>query len=466
MIGAGTAGIPCAISGAEAGARVAVVEKTAELGGTLHISAGQMSAAGSRVQRAREIEDSPQEHYDDVMCIGHGYADPELLEQAVTEAASTLDWLGELEFPFPEDMPIVYYGHDPYSRARTIWGVEMGVSILKTIQPRFEELVDAGSIELHLEHRLERLLLDGGRVIGVAGTASSGPFEFPAPHVVLTTGGYAASRALFTELHPNVHCLLGARESSTGDGIQAAREIGADLRGAEHHLPTPGCIELEPGSGKTDIWDAFANAAPQYRAIKEIHVNDRGERFLREDEPSADARERALAAQGGRAWIVFDEAMLDDDDPVIVGWTADMVRDEAVRGERVWRADTLEQLAEAAGMDAPGLLATTEAYNAGVRDGDDLLGRQQLDGQLATAPFYAIAIHAGTVVGFAGLTVDRELRVLDQAGSPIPGLYAAGEVIGVAALMGDGYGGGMCVTPALSFGRILGRRLAGLAVTS
>ena len=460
VVGAGTAGMPCAIAAAETGARVVVVEKTAELGGTLHLSAGQMSGAGTRIQRAQGIEDSPQDHYDDVMRIGHGHADPALVRQAVDEAAATLDWLEDLGFPFPDDMPIVYYGHDPYTRARTVWAAEMGVAVLKTIQPRFEELVEAGAIELHREHRLERLLVEDGRVVGVAGTASTGPFQLRARDVVMTTGGYAGNRALFTEFHPGVHCLLGARESSTGDGIQAAREIGADMRGAEHHLPTPGCVEIEPGSGSTDLWDAFANAMPQYRPIKEIHVNARGERFLAEDEPSADARERALAAEGGRAWIVLDEAMLDEDDPVIIGWSDEMVRDEAAEGKRVWRADTIEALAHAAGIDAAGLVATVEAYNAGVRAGSDPLGRRQLDGEIATAPFYAIATHAGTVIGFAGLTVDAELRVLYQAGSPIAGLYAAGEMLGAAATMGDGYCGGMSVTPALSFGRILGRRLA------
>ena len=177
VVGAGTAGIPCAIAAAESGARVAVVEKTSELGGTLHLSAGQMSGAGTRIQKEQGIEDSPQDHYDDIMRIGHGQADPALVRQAVDEAAFTLDWLEDLGFPFPNDMPIVYYGHDPYTRARTVWGAEMGVAVLKTIQPRFEELVEAGSIDLLMEHRLERLLIEDGRVVGIAGTASGGPFE-------------------------------------------------------------------------------------------------------------------------------------------------------------------------------------------------------------------------------------------------------------------------------------------------
>ena len=103
IVGAGTAGIPCAIAGAENGARdVVVLEKTAELGGTLHLSAGQMSGAGTRIQKAQGIEDSPQEHYVRTSCGSvNGFADPALVRQAVDEAAATLDWLQDLGFPFP-----------------------------------------------------------------------------------------------------------------------------------------------------------------------------------------------------------------------------------------------------------------------------------------------------------------------------------------------------------------------------
>lgn len=67
------------------------------------------------------------------------------------------------------------------------------------------------------------------------------------------------------------------------------------------------------------------------------------------------------------------------------------------------------------------------------------------------------------LISFAGLAVDGELRVLDATGSPIPGLYAAGEVLGAGATMGAGFCSGMGVTPAIGFGRLLGRRLANAA---
>jgi predicted oxidoreductase len=64
------------------------------------------------------------------------------------------------------------------------------------------------------------------------------------------------------------------------------------------------------------------------------------------------------------------------------------------------------------------------------------------------------------VITFGGVAVDGELRVVREDGSPVPGLYAAGEALGAAATSGNGFCGGMLATPALSFGRILGRRLA------
>jgi fumarate reductase flavoprotein subunit len=460
VVGAGTAGIPCGIAAAELGARVAVLEKDDVVGGTLHLSAGQMSAAGTRRQRAREIEDSPDRHLADIVRIGHGKADPAIARLAVGEAACTLDWLDDLGFPFSDEMPIVYYGHEPYSVARTAWGPELGVSILETIRPRFEELVAAGAIDLRLGHALGELVAEDGRVVGVRAVTPGGSSEIRAAAVVLATGGYASSPELFAELHPGVHCLLGGRETSTGDGLRAARSIGAHVRGADCHLATPGCIETRPGSGRTDIWGAFANLIPQYRPQREIHVNAAGERFLAEDDPSADRRERALAGQNGRFWLVFDEAAIDADAPVVVGWSAEMLREEATKGERAWAAGDVAELARRAGIDADGLVGTVVAYNAAVRDGADRLGRTLLESLIAAPPYYAVAAHAGTVVGFAGLAVDGRLRVLDGEGRPIPGLYAVGEVIGGAATMGDAYCGGMCVTPALSLGRMLGRTLA------
>ena len=468
VVGAGTAGIACAISLAEAGVpRIAVIEKDTVVGGTLHLSSGQMSGSASRLQRSQGIDDSPEAHLADINRLGHGRADQALARLAVGEAGATIDWLEQLGFPFPADQPMLYYGHDPYTTARTYWGPEMGISILKAIQPRLEELVAQGRIDLRLGCALEELLVDGGRVTGVrAAAAGGGPVELRARNVALTTGGYAASRVLFDRLHPGIHVLLGARHTSQGEGLLAAERAGGAIRNADVHLSNVGGIETAFGEGVTDLWEALANTNAHYRAARELYVTAAGERYIAEDEPSQDAQERALMRIGGRMWLVFDEAAIGSDEqhdeaPLVVGWSAEMLREQAALGQIAWTADSLEELAAKAGIDPAGLARTVAEFNeACARGGGDPLGRRALDHPVAAPPFYALRTDGFTVISWAGLAVNRELRVTRSSGEPIPGLWAAGEILGASAHMGDAFCSGMAVTPALSLGRWLGRRLA------
>ena len=100
IVGAGTAGMPCAIAAVEQGADVLVVEKADRIGGTLHISGGHMSGGGTRRQIRRGISDSPERHFADIMRISRFRADTSLTRLACEEAPHTLDWLNELGFPF------------------------------------------------------------------------------------------------------------------------------------------------------------------------------------------------------------------------------------------------------------------------------------------------------------------------------------------------------------------------------
>ena len=90
VVGAGSAGLPCAILAAERGARVAVIESSSEIGGTLHVAGGHLSAAGTRRQQERGIQDTPDDHYADVIRINRGTSDPTLVRLAVDHAAATV----------------------------------------------------------------------------------------------------------------------------------------------------------------------------------------------------------------------------------------------------------------------------------------------------------------------------------------------------------------------------------------
>lgn len=463
VVGAGTAGMPCAITAAEAGGRVAVVEKTAQVGGTLHLSAGSMSAAGTRRQRTRGINDTPALHGDDVMRITGGTADERLVRLATEEAAASVDWLDALGYAFDENTPLIYHGYEPYTRARVYFGDDLARSVYRVLRPLWDEHVEAGRIEVHLSTEMVDLIVDGNAVVGVRVRNQDGQGEIRARAVVLTTGGYGANPTLFSALTPGSPRLVSAvRSSSTGDGIRIARRHGAAIAGSDHYLGTIGGIEQEPGSGHTDWWDSFANLDPSDRPPREIYVNAGGARYVAEDHASAHVRQSALLEQPNRtAWVVFDEPALAAGAPLVPQWEPEAFRRAAGEGKCAWAAASVSQLAVAAGIDSIGLEKTVEAWNASVRSGYDPMGRKDPSHPILSPPFYALLTHPVTLFTFAGLAVDEELRVLSEEGTPIEGLYAAGEVIGGAATTGNAFCTGMLVTPAISFGRILGRRLAG-----
>jgi fumarate reductase flavoprotein subunit len=328
-------------------------------------------------------------------------------------------------------------------------------------------------VELRLGHRVVGLITDpaasfaadaapaGGPdaavVRGVRVDGPEGVVELRAPAVVLTTGGYGADPALFGELSPDRPPLVSSCwPTATGDGLRLAREHGAVARGAEHQRQGIGSLELVPGSGRAG---ARVELNPRFRDPGELYVDADGRRFLAEDEPSSHVREQHVMALPDQAfWVVFDERSLEQD-PCLPDLSAAEVRELAQRGEVAWVADDLTTLAQCAGMDPAGLTATVAAWNALGPDGDDPLGRTAGRHPLVAPPFYAARVHAVTVITFGGVGVDEQLRVVRADGSPIAGLYAAGELLGAGSLSGDRFWGGMALTPALALGRTIGQAL-------
>ncbi|MDW8210010.1 MAG: FAD-dependent oxidoreductase [Cytophagales bacterium] len=464
VVGAGSAGMPCAITAAEQGAKVLVIEKSDRVGGTLHLSAGHLSAGGTRRQKAMGIDDSPQKHYEDVMRICRHTADPDLVRLAVYEAPHTIDWLEELGFPFAPDTPKIVYGHVPYQIPRTYWGIEAARSILQTLMPLWEKYLASGNITLKLQHQLTDLLVKKDRVVGIRAYHNGKKLDFFANNTVLCTGGYASNPDFFARVHPTHSRLLStAALTSTGEGIIIAQRIGANFRGAEKHLGSLGGIELEPGSGRVDFWNAWAMVfTPKYRPPREIYVNAQGERFMNEDELNPDVRERLVAQQPEeKFWLIFDDASIDDGEIIIRAWKGEQIRAAAKEEKFIWQANSLQELATKTGLPAQSLIRTVEAYNQAVRTKNDPhFGRTTLTHAIAQPPFYAMLSYTSSLITFGGLQVNAHLQVINTKGKPIEGLYAAGEILGAGATSGNAFCGGMALTPAISFGRILGKKLA------
>jgi fumarate reductase flavoprotein subunit len=465
VVGGGNAGMPAAIFAAQRGAKVLIGEAAGVLGGTLHLSSGQMSAAGTRLQKSKGIEDTAQYHLDDVMRISKGTADPDMVRLAVFNAGPTFDWLMDRGFDVRPDHPVLGSTHEPYSRPRYVWGQQWGRSILKVLEQELQPHIDSGQVSMRLSTEVTDLIQAGdGTVTGVATRDVNGETaSYASPNILLTCGGYTSNSEMFQQLEGSVDYSDMTYQYSQGAGITLGLAAGGYVRGGEHHVPLFGAV-LADEDYPSRIIGAVRHYPPN-RPPWEIFVNVHGKRFLREDIPSHDAYEDALLKQPGEiSWVVFDDAMFNQAPKLVTSPFGPLTREDVVEAfETSWpmfyRADTIGKLAAAAGIAVEGLETTVTRFNEGQARGKDELGREHMPLPIAKPPFYAIKLHSWNLSSSAGLAVDTQLRVISKDGSPIPGLYAAGELLGKGVFMGRSIVGGMMVTPALALGRLFGQSL-------
>jgi len=460
VIGGGNAGLPAAIFAAERGAKVLIVEAAGAVGGTLFMSSGQMSAAGTKLQKQKGIQDSPQQHYDDIMRISKNTANPALVKLAVFNAGETFDWLMDHGFDVHPHHPETGTTHEPYSQARYVWGKSGGRSILNVLNARLKPHIDSGRVTVMTSTQAKQLVLDAsGAVTGVLAADASGREQtHSGKNIVLTAGGYTANTELFGKYEKAKRYSVATYPYSQGAGITLGVAAGGYVRGGERHLPLFGAINSDDTYPSPFI--ATIRPWPPTTPPWGIYVNKHGKRFLQEDVPSHDAFEHGLLAQPDeRCWLVLDDEMIRTMPPFIGRWSREQILESFGTKKMFYKANDLAGLAKAAGIDAAALAATVAQYNQGRASGKDVLGRKHMPLPIAKGPYYAIRLQSWALVSFAGLAVNDSLQVIRRDGKPIPNLYAAGELLGAAQLMGHSYCGGMSVTPCLTFGRLLGQRL-------
>jgi fumarate reductase flavoprotein subunit len=263
---------------------------------------------------------------------------------------------------------------------------------------------------------------------------------------------------MYQELHGVPLFCDVAHPMAQGHGIAMGVAAGGYLRGGEKYLCTFGSVLKDRRfPSAIEVGVVFY---PRLRQPWEICVNQKGARFVREDHPSVDHREKALLAQPGhRHFAVFDQEILDVAPPLAPAWPREKFLAAFNAHPMFMSAPTLPELAAKMGADIATLVKTVDDYNAAYDSGADKLGRTHMPLPIVKPPFYAVAIQGYTVKSCAGLAVDPSLRVIKPNGGAVAGLYAVGEVIGGGATSGDSFVNGMMVTPAITFGRLLGQKI-------
>lgn len=443
VIGGGLAGVTAAMSAADAGSRVLILEKTAEPGGSARLSGGSFAFAGTDLQRKHGIDDSPELLREDLLAVGEGKNDPALVDLYVAEQLAAYEWLREIGVPF-ERVSL----SSNQSRPRTHG----------TNAPQmFEAVLATGTkhpnITFRMESGADRLLRSEDRVTGVqtGGTSGgAGRESTAASGVVLASGGFTRSPRLLQAFAPRFRDAppLGGT-GNTGDGILLGMALGADLVDMGYVKGTFG-TSLARDSAPPILLIAMYRGA--------VVVNLHGRRFVDESLSYKVIGDACLEQPDALGCQVFDSRVMEQTRPDLT------VNDFAGALERghVHAADTLEELAAKVGIDPSGLVETISTYNADVRAGRDTrFGRDSLGNgvgeppEVAVPPFYAYPCTTGLPSTYGGLRVDAALRVIDVFGNPIRGLHAAGEVVG--GFHGASYMSGSSLAKSVISGRVAGR---------
>ncbi|HEY8580628.1 MAG TPA: FAD-dependent tricarballylate dehydrogenase TcuA, partial [Beijerinckiaceae bacterium] len=475
------AGLCAAIEAAQAGASVMVLEKApeAERGGNTRFSNGAIRAVYHGVEdidrlvgglseaekaRAEFGSYTRDQYFDDLARVTQNRADPDLAETLIDDSRDTLFWLQAQGVRF---LPLYEWQFKlPDGRVRFSGGsaLEMNGAGAGASEALFRTAERLG-VRVVYETAARGLLQEGGRVAGLRARRRGSDVELRAGAVILACGGFEASAEMRTRhLGPSwdLAKVRGSRYN-TGDGLRMALDAGAMSYG---HWS--GCHSSSWDLNAPDMNElAFGAVFKRDDYIEGIVVNAEGRRFFDE---GADIRSmtyaklgRAILAQPGQvAWQIFDARGV-----------ARLHGEYRARQSARSQADTLEGLLrKLEGLDVEACLETIRAFNAaidgsipydpGKKDGRRTRGITPPKSNWALAieegPFEAYAVTCGVTFTFGGLRVDDACRVLDDAGAPLAGLHAAGEMVG--GLFYFNYPGGSGLMSAAVFGRRAGRAAA------
>jgi tricarballylate dehydrogenase len=477
VVGCGIAGLSAAASALQAGARVAIIERSVkeERGGQT-----RWTEALLRMKSETEVSDDFEAHF--ARNAGH-YLDPELVAETARDWDSWPGIVKTLGFTDPEVIATFAQAVPPTVAWLKSFGVKFGflpTYFITSSQPRMAPiggglaLVEAlagwcenNGAQFFYQTTARGLIQDSdGAVIGVRCVGEGHKtLEVRAGAVVLASGGFEGNPEMLTHyLGPRARYIRPVARGgyyNKGEGIRMALAAGAAAcgdYGSFHAEP------LDPRSGATEPVVLVFNYG--------ILVNKTGARFVNEAPATVDATYEAITRvifeqPDGIAFCILDSRI--DDVP---NWKRSVRSDQPSV-----TAATLAELAEKLGIDAAELAATMEAYNAACSAGS--FKPLELDGlatkpgyapkksnwarPLTKPPFLAFPIICGNCFTFGGLKVDSNARVINADGSVMPGLYAAGETIG---LYYGTYPGATSVLRGAVFGRIAGQHAAATALAS
>ena len=495
VIGGGGAGMAAAAAAAENGANVIILEKTAAVGGNTLASGLAMNAADPELAAQTDALNGQVSTLEAVLDYNEAdfgaFAETlaTLKEQIKTYLAGdttkefdSVEWhmiqtyLGGKRTdvngnPIEGDYDLIHTlcanSLDTYHWLGDVVGVELTDALTSPVGSLWmrghnfatKQGVFSASLayiegkggELMLETRAQHLIVEDGKVVGVKAEKTDGTeVEIHASAVILTTGGFGANSEMvkaYNTYWPAIPdgIMTTCVAAATGDGINLALEANAALKdmGLTQLMPTASALTGQLADGLL--------VPSQYY----MFVNQEGNRFVNEYAERDTLASAALSQTNGIFYHIADQAMI----PTLQNKATQEDVDAMAEKGILYKADTLEELAEMIGCPAENLIASVEKYNAYVDAGVDAdFGKNVFGTKIETAPFYAVIEKPSVHHTMGGVQINTNAEALDTDGNVIAGLYAAGEVTG--GIHAGNRLGGNAIADCFVFGRIAGTNAA------
>ncbi len=435
VVGAGAAGQAAAIRASELGKKVVLVEKQRFTGGAAAVNAGQVIIQGSKIQKEHGVkDDSPELMEKDLMANGHDYNDKRMLAVYANNVGPTIDWATEkVGMKLNTEKGFVEVGE--HSKPRVMSWVDGSAGANKSLK----EAVAKSGTEVLVGTPAEKLIYEKGKVVGVQARAQDGTeYTIYAPVVILATGGYGANKEM---LHGSLkNALYYGVKSSNGEGHKMAMEVGANTQLMDKGKIYPNGLEVAPGQAKST---ATANRAALYQHGA-IFVNQDGKRVVNET-ASGHKVKTEQEKQGGTLYMFMDQPAWDAFTKELrtTGITSEEVekwlKDETKKPPIVMKGNTIEEVANKAGVNGAELQKTVEKYNGYVdKAKDEEFNRPAkfMKAHIAPqGPYFIVEQKPRFATTMGGVVTNELFQIENKKGEPIPGLYAAGELVG--GVMGD-----------------------------
>lgn len=449
VVGSGFAGLSAAAEAGAQGHTVVILEKRPTYGGNSIINGGEFNSWDDEMHLRQTLnlgDDSADLHKQDTLKGGDYYGSPELVEILVNRATDSLNWMidnGGLKL---RQILNRTGGHTAYRTHTCEEGVGRGYTeALKKIAEKSGAQIRLGTEVTWLWRKdgdpqspVEGLEVKVGRKTSNIKVGKA---------LILASGGFSRDIKMRQSFNPSIvpefNCTN--QPGATGEILRFAQAIGADTLQLAFIQLYP---YAEPETGILDSPAVYPFRGPGYGIV---YVNKLGKRFINEME-RRDVVSMAQIKTGMKpTYSIFNEAMIPK-----MG-TKEEVEKGIAKGRFV-KGDTLAELAGKLNMPADALIETINNHNKYMADGKDPeFGRQFTKSMipLAEGPFYAIAQWPAVHHTMGGLRIDKDARVMDIWGNPIPKLYAAGEVTG--GIHGANRLGGNATPDCIVFGRIAGK---------